>query len=136
MEQRQLTLGELIGKLERIDSKSQSGDVKRVDYDFGTSYPTNIDSWRGDYSHAALGYKLSGYDSNKGHHGYIEIDALLEELKSSLDKTYEGWKGGDYRYDEDTPLWIANPGNSGNTAIYDVLDDGWRVVLLTCYWDY
>lgn len=135
MEHTQLTIGQLLDKLESIDLKSESGKEKQVYYDFGSAIPTSIDSWRGSYAEAALGYRLTGYDATE-HFGSKPLSELIAELKNVNNRSYEGWKGGDFYYDKDTPLWVANSGNSGSTAIYDVLDDGWRVVLLTCYWEY
>jgi hypothetical protein len=32
---------------------------------------------------------------------------------------------------ENTPIWVANDGHSGNTAVIDVVDDGYQVILIT-----
>lgn len=133
----QLTLGEIIEKLEKCGlTHGENVEHKKVDYDFGTAIPTTLDSWRGSYTELALGYKLSGYDNNEEHFTETTAETLLSELKSAIGKEFTGWKGGDFTMDADTPVWVANAGNSGNTGIIDVVDDGWRIVLMTAYCEY
>jgi hypothetical protein len=38
---------------------------------------------------------------------------VLAMCERALSETYEGYKGGDFRYDEDTPLWLAFYGITG-----------------------
>lgn len=133
----QLTLGELILKLKPIVEKNaDEPEQPRVVFDFGTAFPTSLASWRGSYEELALGYALSGYDASTNHFGEIKADALLNELESALQKTYTGWKGGEFSMHKGTPVWVANPGNSGNTAIVEVVDNGWEVILMTQYCEY
>lgn len=134
----QLSLGELIEKIEECGLISCNGkdEPKTVEYDFGTAIPTTLDSWRGSYSELALGYKLTGYDNNDDHFGKITAEDLLKELQSAIGKEYTGWKGGEFIMDEDTPIWVANPGDSGNTGIVDVMDQGYKIVLITAYCEY
>lgn len=129
---KQLSLGELIQKIEELGLTYAAGEeAKTVCFDFGSAIPTTLNSWRGIYAELALGYKLSGYDSNDEHFPNVTAESLLNELKSALNKSFEGWKGGDFIMGENTPVWVANPGNSGDTAIIDVIDDGWRLILIT-----
>lgn len=133
----QLTLGEIIERLEKCGlTYGENDEPKQVDYDFGTAIPTYLDSWRGNYSELALGYKLSGYDNNEEHFAKTTAESLLSELKSAIGKEFTGWKGGEFTMDKSTPVWVANPGNSGNTGIIDVIDDGYRVVLMTAYCEF
>lgn len=129
----QLSLGELI---EKLDATIDEKEDKCVSFDFGTAVPTTLDSWRGSYDELALGYKLTGYDNNEDHFGSITNKALIEELKSAIGKEFTGWKGREFVMDESTPVWVDNAGNSSNTAIVGVLDDGWRVVLITSFTEY
>lgn len=133
----QLTLGQIIEKLEKIEpTYGEEKKPKEVDYDFGTAVPTTLDSWRGSYAELALGYRLSGYDNGPDHFANKTVESLLSELKSAIGKTFEGWKGGDFVMSNDTPVWVANPGNSGNTGIIDVIDNGYRVIIMTAYCEY
>jgi len=134
----QITLGEIIEQLEGCELKNSKDEFKSVEFDFVGAVPTNLDSWRGSYDELALGFKLSGYDNNDEHFANTDVDSLLKELKSAFegDKTYCGWKGGDYIMTEKTPVWVANSGNAGNTAIIGVVDDGWRILLMTAYCEF
>lgn len=129
----QLSLGELIKKLEAIkDEKKDTEDEKTVVYDFENSFPTRLDSWRGSYDELALGFDLYGYNTKQDPKSkQPKLSKLIEHLKSAVDKEYGGWKGGDFMMDENTPLWVNNPGNYTTTMIIDVMDRGWEVVLIT-----
>lgn len=119
----QLTLGELILKLEAIADKT-----KQVHFAFEYAHPTQLDSWRGSYDELALGFSLEGQAPT--------VAALLEELKSAIGKTFEGYKGGQYVMGKNTPVWVANYGNTGNTGIVEVLEKDWTVILETKYCEY
>ena len=133
----QLSLGEFIKELESVDLKMEhNGEVKEVEFDFGTAFPTQLDSWRGSYDEIALGYKMSGYDNNSEHFANTKADKLLEHLKEAVGKEYEGYKGGDFTMDKNTPVWVANYGHSGNTGVVGVLDAGYKLVIITAYCEY
>jgi hypothetical protein len=132
----QLSLGELIKEIERCEIFKDDKTPKEVDFDFGSAVPTKLDSWRGSYSELALGYKLSGYDNDAEHFASCKADELLKELKDAIGKEYTGWKGGDYIMDENTPIWVANPGNGGETGIVGVIDRGYKLVILTAFCEF
>lgn len=132
----QLSLGDLILEIEKEGVENDNGEVKEVCYDFGSAIPTFLSSWRGSYDELALGYTFSGYDKDGGCRSNEKADTLLEHLKSAVGEIYEGWKGGDFKMHEGTPIWVSNPGNVGNTGIVGVLNDGWRLVLITAYCEY
>ena len=56
---------------------------------------SDVGSWRGYYNEPAL---FMG-----DNHDKYDLIALLDEL---TDKTYEGWKGGEYNYTSDQGLVI------------------------------
>lgn len=135
----QLTLGELLLKLKPIaenqkDKKEE--DIARVQFDFGTAVPTGFASWRGSYSEIALGYELSGYDNHAKHFDNVKVTDFTKMVEDAIGQTYTGWKGGEFTMNKNTPVWVANPGNSGNTGIVEVIDDGYRVILMTAYCEY
>lgn len=133
----QLTLGQIIDKLEKCGlTHGEKDEPKQVDYDFASAIPTTLDSWRGAYEELALGFKLSGYDNDDEHFAETTAETLLSELKNAVGKQYGGWKGGTYTMTRETPVWVTNAGNSGNTGIIDVVDDGWRIILMTAYCEY
>lgn len=123
----QLSLGELIEKLEAIPllHKTYDGrlEPKEVRFDFEYLAPTGICSWRGIYSEASLTF---------GESNGLNLEQLLGELKATINgKVFEGYKGGDYTFSKDTPVWVANYGNSGQTAVIDVYDNDYNVILHT-----
>lgn len=114
---KQMTLRKLIEALERKD------ETLDVTFDFVHFRPTgNAHSYRGYYEDLALGYE-SGSDCCVG--------TLVRSLKSMLGATLTGYKGGNYTMGDDTVVWVANHNESGGTAIVDVVDDDWRVILKT-----
>lgn len=129
----QLTLGEIILKLEPIVNaqKSRIEDGKEeatVQYDFEYLYPTYIDSWRGIYAELALNFvDHSGNDKEK------TVTEFYNMLKEAVGKTFTGYKGGEFTMSRQTPVWVANYGNSGNTAVIDIIDNGYNVIIVTGY---
>lgn len=116
---RQLSLGEFILKLEAIADKS-----KAIVFDFGPPYCSQLmDSWRGIYAELAIGYSDSANT----------VMEVLTEAYSAIGRSFTGWKGGDFVMSRQTPLWVANAGESGirdykarddyaSVGIIDVLD--------------
>ena len=136
-ESNQLTLGALIKKLEGFGNTYGEEDKdKLVYFDFGTARPTTLHSWRGSYSELALGYELAGYDDSSSKYDENTMSKLLVELKSGVGKVFQGWKGGDFRMGNNTPMWVSNPGNGSHTALVDAIDDVFRVILITKWIEY
>jgi hypothetical protein len=121
----QLTLGELILKLEPIVKNQKDGDEAIVRYDFEYLFPTSIDSWRGSYDELALNFQTQGEE--------MKVSEFLNMLKECIGKTFTGYKGGDFTMHKGTPIWVANYSHSGNTAVIDVVDNGYVVLLITGY---
>lgn len=115
-----MRLGAIISALEAANPDA------RVEFDFGGFEPTGIDSYRGYYSDLAIGF---------GEHSGLNAGQLLRELQDANGKTFEGYKGGDYVMDTDTPVWVANHGRSHGVAIVAVEAQSWRVVLRTALID-
>lgn len=127
----QLTLGELIAQIEAAGVYDEDGKPKDVQYDFGYIYPTVLDSWRGSYAELALGYSENYPNENR-----VNAEQLLKDCKEAIGKTFEGYKGGDYVMDANTPVWVANYGDSSETGIVGILDKGYKLVILTSYMEY
>lgn len=108
-----LTLGQLI---EFLKDKNPDAEVR---YDIG-GYPDTAHSYRGYYSDLAFGISERP----------ITAAALLREAKQAIGEEFEGYKGGMYRMDADTPLWRGDYGNCG-PAIVGVRQDGEAIVLIT-----
>lgn len=131
----QLTLGEMILKLEPIVARQ--GEViekykeeAKVEYDFGRLFPTTIDSWRGSYAELALDYTE---DDSKSE---MKVSDFLQMLKDAVGKTFEGYKGGDFTMNKRTPVWVANYGKANNTAVIDIVDGDYFVMIVTGYMEY
>jgi len=111
-----IKLGELIKKLEAMPQDAN------VYFDFGRLVPHGVDSYRGYYDHLAIGF---------GDGSPTKVATLLKELKAAVGKTFQGYKGGDFRMSEDTPVWVANYGRTSDTTVAEVKHLGWCVVLFT-----
>lgn len=108
-----LTLGGLILILER------SAQDIFVEYDNGTM-PGSASSYRGYYS------DLSFEPCNTP----ITVQMFLVVAKNVLGQTLEGYKGGDFKMDEKTPLWAAEWGDLGPAIIGTILKDN-KMILVT-----
>lgn len=108
------TLGALIDAL-RFGPKDAD-----VQFDFCYLSPTDVASYRGYYDHLALGWT----DKHEGPGHWPKASALLANLEAAIGKTFEGWKGGSYRMGRDTPLWVANAGDTGGTGITAIEFEG------------
>lgn len=122
-----LTLGNLIDIFEKIDLQYEyDGEFydKHVSFDFCRLYPTRFDSFRGIYSQLALGYDFEER---------MPAKKFLQNLKFADGNVFEGWKGGEFKMDRNTPVWVANQGESSDTAIIDVFEDTVEIILHTGY---
>lgn len=124
IESDQLSLGEMI---ERLEKMSEEALERVVVYDFGHFYPQKLMSWRGIYAELALDY----VDNQKTNP--LKGKEFLELLKEAVGKEFEGYKGGEFRMSKDTPVWVANWSHSGHTAVSDIVDCGYHVVIMTKY---
>lgn len=111
MSKPQMTLGEFIRALERQDQD------EKVSFDFVHFGPTKFDSYRGYYDQLALGYGGGRHDHAYEHQ---TVAQLLAHARECVGKEFTGWKGGEYTMHSDTPLWVANPGETGSTAIVNI----------------
>ena len=125
----QLTLGEMILKCEAIEKSVKSEDSVYVKFDFEYLFPTRLNSWRGIYAELALNFVNEESEKEKP----LSITEFTKLLKGAVGKTYHGYKGGDFQMSRQTPVWVANYGNSGNTAVIDIVSDGYGVIIVTAY---
>jgi hypothetical protein len=118
-----LSLGETIDMLS-VAIRRFDGDDPIVYFDFGNMFPRkySLGSYRGYYDHLALGFVA--FNTTK-------LSELIVDLKSTSGKTFEGWKGGMYRMDLDTPLWVANAGEATHTAIVGMCNCDYMPVIKT-----
>jgi hypothetical protein len=128
-----MTLGELIAALEKAtkaelrDHVSTTASDRPVYFDWCDFVPGSLDSYRGYYDHLAISIEK---DCN------TTVGTLLAACREALGKTYQGYKGGQYTMDADTPVWVANWGDCRGWGIAKVEDDGsYRVDLKTQHFD-
>jgi hypothetical protein len=65
-------------------------------------YPNGLYSWRGSYCQLALDWKKEK----------VVVKQLLKIAKSALNTTMTGYKGGEFFMDKNTPIHIADYGDS------------------------
>ena len=129
-----ITLGGLIDALEEWcvaaekDSKGAAGAKKlHVFFDWAWATPKSLDSYRGYYDHLALGF---GPEDES-----MSVGELLIELNGAIGKTYTGWKGGDFKMDRKTPVWIGNSGHCSGTVITGVGSETYAAFIQTAHED-
>lgn len=140
----QITLGEMIRRLEAIPPTYESGGAqhpKRVWFDFGRTYPVELQSWRGSYAELALTFDYDGrisrrYSEPWASPEYPTAEQVLAMLRNAVGNTFTGYKGGDFTMDESTPIWVANYGDSGNTGVVGVRDLKWEIVIDTAWCEF
>jgi len=121
----QLTLKELKQQLR------QHAPEALVRYDFGELVPDGFGSYRGDYSHLALGFReMDGRSKSQ------TVADLIKECEEADGQTFQGYKGRDFKMNGRTPVWVANYGHSTGTVIVSVTGDEFMVRLNTAYRDY
>lgn len=133
----QITLGQLINKIEEAgvtytsyEDQTEQKD-KYVEFDFGNIIPDYLMSWRGSYRELAIGYKEDDYDAKT-----VLAKDFLKDLKGAVGKKYYGYKGGEFKMGEGTPVWVANDSFSGETGVIDLKDNGHRLIIITSYCEY
>lgn len=93
-----------------------------VYFDFGVKTSVgDLDSYRGYYSDLSL---------QPSDH-VITAEQLYVKLKQAHGQTFEGYKGGKFVMDGDTPLWTAHYGDASGIAIIDARVDSGRLLLIT-----
>lgn len=141
----QLTLGELIGRLEQIPPTFTNHrsvvETKRVWFDFGRTYPEQLASWRGSYAELSITFDYEGRITHQCGRPwtdpeYMPADRFLAMLRAAVGQTFQGYKGGDFTMAEDTPVWVANYGDTGNTGIVGVSDMGYEIVIETAWCEF
>lgn len=113
--------------VEKHKDKPQE-DQPTVHFDFEYLFPVSLISWRGSYAELSLTF-ASGETKERP----MKASVFLELLREAVGKTYEGYKGGDFTMSKHTPVWVSNYGHSANTAVIEIVDDDYQVMLITGY---
>lgn len=122
MNEHQMTLGDLIGKLRECKQDAP------VYFDFGYFAPDGIDSYRGYYDQLALGYKEYFWHETKP-----TAASLLAECEAAVGRVFTGYKGGEFIMDERTRVWVSRWGECAHTAVADITSNPYTVIIHTCY---
>lgn len=107
-----VTLGKMIEALSAMPPETN------VQLDVGGT-PGRPHSYRGYYS------DLSFAPSPEP----ITAEKFLEVCKQALGNSYEGYKGGDFKMDERTPLWSAPYGTTGRAIMGIVMHEGTAILV-------
>jgi hypothetical protein len=97
-----LTLGALIKELEQL-----APETPVILSDAEGSYPGRAISYRGYYSDLC-------FVPTSDH---TTVGTLLATARTALGDTFEGYKGGDYVMEANTPLWIDEYGCANGRAV-------------------
>lgn len=84
--------------------------------------PVAFSSYRGYYEDLALSYQVDGD---------MSAAELLALCREALGKTFQGWKGGNYKMYEYTRLWISNRGRVSNRLVKSIQDDFYLYIYTT-----
>ena len=146
----QLLLGELLLKLEAVKNKGLPLFI-----DLMNKRPRGINSWRGRYAELAIQTEeFGGYNTDEVEYraeygdSYKQkeigkenptVSEWIEVLKEAIGKTFVGYKGGDFTMSKNTPVWLAEYGESSfktgkdyeSVYFVGVREDEGKVYLLT-----
>lgn len=120
-QQYHLTLGQLLDALRTMEP-----DHRVVVSSYGA---VGGPLWSIEYPHSYWGYyeDLAFMPTNKT----MTVKDVLAMAESCLNVEFEGYKGGDFRMHDKTPLWLSCYGEASNIAIMGVSQLGDTVVLTT-----
>lgn len=113
-----LTLGELDARLESVVPELP------IKLDSGT-FPGEIMSYRGYYRFPAVEPSLQECTVGEFH----------KVVKDAIGRTFEGYKGGDFKMTRHSPLWVSSYGDASGRGIVGVTVDDDQVILKTAVVD-
>lgn len=136
----QKNLGEIIKEIESApltyEDYEGKEQTKSICFDF-EAVPVGLCSWRGAYEELAILFDTTGYNGTLKDGDKMDAEQFLKTLKDANGKTFEGWKGGDYKMDEYTPVWVVNhPGNNSSNVVVKITHTDYSVILHTAYCEY
>jgi hypothetical protein len=82
-------------------------------------------SYRGIYAELAIPWVPRGGDNA------CLVKDLVKKLEDAVGSTQDGYKGGYYEMDNGTPMWVDNWGEASGTAVVDVQDHDYIVIIET-----
>lgn len=118
-----LTLGQLIEAINRERDRSDASQPVR--FDFVNMHPTRVASYRGFYDQLAIGYTDQGPEAT--------VHDVLTMLTRAVGDIFDGYKGGRFLMRSATPMWVANYGEAGSTAIVGVYERNSALIIETAH---
>lgn len=123
------TLGGLIKGIEEVIPQLQEKGSCDVVFDFCGALATEIHSYRGFYDHLAIGWRAQ--DSYLASASLLKMDHLHYALRAARGSTFTGYKGGDYKMCDETPIWVDNASDATLTAIKRLKYSPFKVIIAT-----
>ncbi len=87
--------------------------------------PGRFHSYRGYYEMIAIDY------SNED----MPVSEFLEKIQDAIGETFEGYKGGNFKMNRQTPVWASEYGASSGIGVIGVENIDGYCVLKTCLVD-
>lgn len=112
---KEYNLGKLI-----LDLEKQDGNLKIVIDTNGI--PISFSSYRGYYNRLAIEYENTGS---------MTVKEFLKRAKNIVGRTFEGYKGGNYLMDEETPIYVSNYGEAEGLKVIDIKKKKNNVTIVT-----
>lgn len=109
-----LTLGEMV---KFLSDKRRNLPIK---FDTGV-FPGRLGSYRGYYSDLAIAPSSDP----------LTIEGFLPSALAAIGAEFTGYKGGEFRMNSDTPLWLSDYGICSDIAIVGIYATDDEVVLQT-----
>jgi hypothetical protein len=118
-----MSLGQLINALREVEGNTPDGKTKEVRLENGLSF-TDVGSYRGYYSDLAI------EPAGEGEAPITVLD-LLVILNRAVRATFTGYKGGEYRMELHTPVWVSEYGSASGLAVKGVEVREGKAIILT-----
>jgi hypothetical protein len=120
-----LKLGEIKAQLLSAISHHKEKGEAYIQFSFGSAYPTTFDSYRGNFRDLCIQY--SGEYSGSGK----KAGDFLKEIESAYAEEFQGWKGGSYRMNYDSEVYVACGGRTSKTRIIGIRANDFDIEILT-----
>ncbi len=127
-----LTIGQVRQQLQKWGLDRQVHMPRNLpdDYDFLHNAIDGVGSWRGAYDWPCFYHEGEKGTRNTVSTWIKSLDALVNPTT-----TYHGWKGGEYKYTEDSPLVLTRDARSANgvglQGFYETAEGRLQVVVRT-----
>ena len=124
---KQMTFGRLIKKLKKVLKryKTENKDIPHIQLDFGDFSPyNNFNCYRGNYADVAIGFQ----------DGNCLLSDFLEYCEDALFCECTCRKSDIMTIEKDSLVWFSEDNHvNTRTALIDVVDMGYYVLLITRY---